>query len=134
MKGYLILLLLFLNIHPACSQNRVIEITGTNIELVLRSLGKLHLLLHNPNCPHSLEYSSHFMNVKTALNLGIADCSREKELCVLLNVTHHPTLAVLTDTTVEVLDEQQFLVQEGLIGANEAKNIASQIVNRLKRD
>jgi len=74
------------------------------------------------------------MNVKTVLNLGIADCSREKILCSHLNITQYPTLAVLTNSTVVVLDEQQFLVEEGLIASNNAKNIASKLVGRLKAE
>lgn len=76
MKVYLLVLVVLLNLHAIYSQNRVIEITSANIELVLRSVGKIHVLLHNPNCIHSREYSEQFVNVKTPLNLGIADCVR----------------------------------------------------------
>jgi hypothetical protein len=43
------------------AENRVIEITTTNVQLVLRTVDRLHLLLHNPNCQHSREYAQKFL-------------------------------------------------------------------------
>lgn len=87
------------------AQNRVIEITTSNVQLVLKTVDRLHLLLHNPNCPHSREYAQKFLEVKTPLQMGIADCQREKQLCDHLNVTHFPTLVQLTNSTMAHIDE-----------------------------
>jgi thioredoxin-like negative regulator of GroEL len=109
----LITLLTFLFIGIT-EQNRVIEITTANIELVLKTVDKMQLLLHNPSCQHSKEYAQKFLEVKTSYNLGITDCEREKNLCNHLNVTHFPTLVELTNTSMSILDEQRFLHEEGL--------------------
>jgi hypothetical protein len=47
--------------------------------------------------------------------MGIADCQREKDLCSYLNVTKFPALAQLTSNTINIVDEQQFLLKEGLV-------------------
>jgi hypothetical protein len=64
--------------------------------------------------------------------MGIADCQREKELCSHLNVTNFPALVQLTSNTINIIDEQQFLLKEGLVEENDPKVILNSIVGRLK--
>ena len=102
------------------------------MQLVLKTVDKMHLLLHSPSCPHSKEYASKFLEVKTPYNLGITDCEREKALCSHLNITHFPTLIELTSTAMNIVDEQSFLVTEGLIAESDPKAVLNAIVRHLK--
>lgn len=49
----MIIIALLFTLLTASSQNRVIEITTSNVQLLLKTIDKLHLLLHSPSCPHS---------------------------------------------------------------------------------
>jgi hypothetical protein len=72
----ILIALVALHVLAVASQNRVVEITKANIQLVVKTVDKLHLLLHNPACQHSKDYAQKFLEVKTPLQLGIADCER----------------------------------------------------------
>jgi len=72
-------------------------------------------LLHNPSCPHSRDYIKNYLLTKTEMNLGMTDCSREGLLCDHLNITHYPTLGILSNVSFTIIDEQLFLANEELI-------------------
>jgi predicted double-glycine peptidase len=72
----MLLTLLAFCMTSIAAQNRVIEITTSNVQLVLRTVDQLHLLLHDPSCQHSRDYAQKFLEVKTPLQLGITDCQR----------------------------------------------------------
>jgi hypothetical protein len=84
-----------------CVSGRVIEITNNNVHLVIKSVGELLLLLNNPQCPHSQAYTDKFIGLNTTDTVGLADCSKDKQLCNYLNISHYPTLLLVSNQKVQ---------------------------------
>jgi protein-disulfide isomerase-like protein with CxxC motif len=65
--------------------------------------------------------------------MGIADCQIEKGLCDHLNITHFPTLTLLTSNSMTVLDEYKLLEHEGLISSEDPKVQLNEVITLLQR-
>ena len=77
--------------------SRIVEITSSNIQLVLRSLQSFHLLLNNPQCPHSHSYTQKYLTINSSdHHLAISDCTKDPKLCQYMNVTQYPSLFVVS--------------------------------------
>lgn len=83
---------------------RIIEVTTANVQLVIRSVTNLHLLLNSPSCPHSQTYADHYLSINTQSTIGIANCDQDQALCQYLNVTHYPTLLLVSSQEVKQLN------------------------------
>jgi hypothetical protein len=128
-----ILFFVLVSVLMAGTSSRIIEITSSNVHLVLRSVSELTLLLNDPQCPHSSAYAQKYLKIEAQDTIGITDCQKDKTLCEYLNATHYPTLLLVSNDAVRVQDEYEYLLRHRVID-EESEELRLKDVLELLRD